>query len=82
MGAYNSKLVEDYQTHSNESFEYNLYSWEHTKPKNWDYYNGKRFFKISRSLYPNEFERGLIYGYTYVPQYHYTTFLQEEEDDE
>ena len=53
MGAYNSKLLLDFQPHSNSSYEYNLHAWEKTKPKNWDYYNGKRFFKISRSLYPN-----------------------------
>ena len=80
MGAYPSKLVEDFQPHSNSSYEYNLHEWQYTKPKNWDYYNGKRFFKISRSLYPDQYERGVLYGYSYLPQYHYTTFLQDDED--
>ncbi len=34
--------------------------------KNFDYYNGKRFTKVSRSLYPY-YNRGLIYGYYYFP---------------
>ena len=48
MGAYNSKLLLDFPPNQNESFEYNLHSWEHTKPKNVQYYTGERFFKIPR----------------------------------
>ena len=80
MGAYNSKLLLDFQPNQNESIEYNIHSWMHTKPKNVQYYTGERFFKIPRHFYPDQFQRGLIYGYTYVPQYHYTTFLQDDED--
>ena len=32
--------------------------------KNFDYYNGNRFFKISRKNY-REYSRGYIYGYYY-----------------
>ena len=81
MGAYQStRILQDFQPNQNESFEYNLHSWMHTKPKNVQYYTGERFFKISRSLYPDQYERGVLYGYSYLPQYNYTNFLQDDED--
>ena len=49
--------------------------------KNVDYYfSNKRFTKISRKLYPNDYERGIIYGYTEKqnPIDHY----REKEDEE
>jgi dipeptidase len=83
MGAYQStRILQDFQPNQNESFEYNIHTWMNTKPKNWDYYNGTRFFKISRSLYPDQYERGVLYGYSYLPQYHYTTFLQDDGDED
>ena len=82
MGAYQSKLVEDFQPNQNESFEYNIHTWMKTKPKNVQYYTGERFFKISRSLYPNEFQRGLIYGYSYLPQYHYTNYIEDDNSED
>ena len=82
MGAYNSKLLVDFQPNSNSSFEYNLHKWEKTKPKNLEYYTGKRFFKISRSLYPQQFERGYLYGYSYLPQYHYTNYIDDDNSED
>jgi hypothetical protein len=80
MGQYNSKYeLQDFQTNQNQSEEYNLYEWQHTKPKNVQYYTGERFFKIPRHFYPDQFQRGLIYGYTYIPQYHYTNYIDEED---
>jgi len=82
MGAYNSRLLLDFQPNQNESFEYNIHAWEKTKPKNVQYYTGERFFKISRSLYPEQYQRGVLYGYSYLPQYHYANFIQDDDDDE
>jgi len=56
--------------------------------KNVDYYfSNKRFTKISRKLYPNDYERGIIYGYTEKPNpidfnRHYTHYIEEEKEDE
>jgi hypothetical protein len=80
MGSYNS--VEDFQPNENQSMEYSLHIWNKQAPKNWDYYTGTRFFKISRSLYPDQYERGVIYSYSYLPQYHYSNFIQEDDEDE
>ena len=82
MGAYPSKILEDFQPNQNSSYEYSIYEWQHTKPKNVQYYTGERFFKIPRHLYPDQFQRGIIYGYSYLPQYHYATFLQDDEEED
>ena len=57
-------LATDYQYNRNFSVKYGISEWTNFAPKNADYYNGKRFFRISRSLYP-QFDRGLLWGYTY-----------------
>lgn len=38
------------------------------KPKNSEYYSGKRFVKVPRFLYP-QYTRGFLYGYTIDPNY-------------
>tara|TARA_Y100001963_G_scaffold103375_1_gene142276 strand:+ start:1104 stop:1355 length:252 start_codon:yes stop_codon:yes gene_type:complete len=64
MGLSNTKyIMEDAMPHQ---FSYNrclkLSAWDYHNPKNFDYYSGERFCKISRSLYP-QYTRGYIYGY-------------------
>ena len=64
MGQQNTKLcLEDAMPHQ---FEWNrrlkLSAWDYHNPKNFDYYTGERFFKISRRFYP-QYTRGYIYGY-------------------
>lgn len=81
MGQYISKddlrILED---SSYYSFPYNsqlkLSAWSGHNSKNFDYYNGNRFCKISRRHYP-EYTRGYIYGYWYSPME-----IIEEEDSE
>jgi len=69
MGAYISsedlRILED---SSYYSFPYNsqlkLSAWSGHNAKNFDYYNGNRFCKISRRHYP-EYTRGILFGYWY-----------------
>lgn len=37
--------------------------WDDISGKNFKYYSGERFFKISRRYYTNDFQRGYIFGY-------------------
>ena len=46
-----------------------------TKPKNADYYNGKRFFKTSRAMYP-QYTHGWLFGY-YVDDSYFQRILYE-----
>lgn len=81
MGAYISsedlRILED---SSYYSFPYNsqlkLSAWSGHNAKNFDYYNGNRFCKISRRHYP-EYTRGIVWGYWYAP-----IETIEEEDSE
>lgn len=83
MGNYltrqDEKILED---SSYYKFPYNpelrLSAWSGYNAKNYDYYSGKRFTKVSRSLY-SSYSRGLIYGYYYFP---YETEIQEEDDED
>ena len=66
-----------------------LYTFDtYQSTKNVDYYcSNKRFTKISRKLYPNDYERGLIFGYTEKPNpidfnRHYTHYIEDEEERE
>ena len=80
MGSYNSRYeLEDFEPHSNQSYEYNLHAWEHTKPKNFDYYFNRQTTKISRKYYP-QYEKGLIYGYN--NKVHYTNFIDEYNNED
>ena len=50
--------------------------------KNIDFYfSNKRFTKISRKLYPNDYERGKIYGYT-EKHNPIDFYIEEEKEDE
>jgi hypothetical protein len=68
MGAYLSKEDLELIDSSYYNFPYNkdlkMSCWEKYNAKNFNYYNGKRFFKISRKHY-SCYTRGLIYGYYY-----------------
>jgi hypothetical protein len=64
-----------------------LYSFDtYQSTKNVDYYfSNKRFTKISRKLYPNDYERGLLWGYTEKQNpidcnRHYTHYIEDEEE--
>lgn len=89
MGQYISKddlrILED---SSYYSFPYNsqlkLSAWSGHNSKNFDYYNGNRFCKISRRHYP-EYTRGYIYGYWYAPEpipNGYNPIEEEEEEEQ
>ena len=81
MGNYISRddlrILED---SSYYHFPYNndlkLSAWFGYNAKNFDYYNGNRFCKISRRHYP-EYTRGVVWGYWYNP----IETIQEEEED-
>ena len=54
--------VLDYSVNRNYSKEHHISEWEEIPVKNSEYYDGTRFFKVSRSLYPS-YTKGWIYGY-------------------
>ena len=56
--------LEYYYVNYPYSNKHKLSAWEvYDKPKNFDYYfTDKRFTKISRGLYSNDYEKGYIYG--------------------
>jgi len=66
MGGIEAKMMEDFA--ENDSG---------TKPKNWEYYNGTRFFKVGRSNYP-QYIHGFWYGY-YKDDEYYEKILYESE---
>ena len=56
--------LEHYYMNFPYSNKHKLSAWEtYDRPKNFDYYfTDKRFTKISRGLYANDYESGYIYG--------------------
>ena len=71
MGQYIShddlKILEDSSYyHFPYSKELELSAWFGYNAKNFDYYNGNRFFKISRKYYP-DYTRGILWGYWHNP---------------
>lgn len=46
------------------------YIWTDKGTKNFDYYNKKRFTKISRKYYPHLYTNGYIYGRYYNDNYY------------
>ena len=56
-------VVTDVVYNRNFSQQHNVSEWTKFRPKNDDYYNGSRFFRVSRSLYPY-YNRGLLWGYS------------------
>lgn len=89
MGQYISKedfgILEDssyYQFPYNK--ELGLSVWNGYKMnKNYDYYTGKRNFKVSRGLYTS-YTRGWIYGYYYNPDdvYSFVDAYDADSDDD
>lgn len=63
MGTTPSRfMVLDWSVERQFSQEHNISEWEEFEPKNTEYYEGTRFFKVSKSLYP-QYTRGWLYGY-------------------
>jgi len=56
-------VVEDFAINRHLSQIHNLTEWDNVGDKNFKYYNGERFFKISRKHYPKRFTRGWLWGY-------------------
>ena len=56
--------LEYYYVNYPYSNKHKLSAWEvYDKPKNFDYYfTDKRFTKISRGLYVNDFDKGYLFG--------------------
>jgi hypothetical protein len=54
--------VIDYSANRQHSTEHRIDEWEDIPPKNNEYYDGTRFFKVPRHLYPS-YTRGWLYGY-------------------
>jgi len=82
MGQYISRddlrILEDssyYHFPYNKSLE--LSAWYGYNAKNFDYYNGNRFCKISRKHYP-EYTRGYLFGYWYNP----IETIEEDKEEE
>jgi len=82
MGNNKSRFeVIDYAEKRNYSKKYNISEWETIEPKNSEYYDGTRFFKVSRSLYPS-YTKGWIYGYDEDADYWKDLFYIENENYE
>ena len=68
MGNYFTKedldLIDSSYYHMPYSKELQLSCWESYNAKNYKYYTGERFFKISRKNY-RDYSKGIIYGYYY-----------------
>lgn len=80
MGQVRSQLyLEDFAAVRNESKQHKITEWDTNPPKNLNYYNGQRFFKVSRDLYP-QYKRGWIFGYTIDPDYYKNILYDESED--
>lgn len=67
MGNYlikHERELEYYYMNYPYSNKHKLSAWEtYDHPKNFDYYfTDKRFTKISRGLYANDYEKGWLYG--------------------
>ena len=56
--------LENYYMNFPYSNKHKLSAWEtYDKPKNFDYYfTDKRFTKISRGLYTNDYDKGYLFG--------------------
>jgi len=65
MGSEVSKLETDTNGFNrNFSAEHKISAWIGLPPKNADYYNGQRFFKVSKDHY-RCYQKGYIYGHSY-----------------
>jgi len=85
MGAYQSQdILEDFAAVRNESKEHKITEWDTNPPKNLNYYNGQRFFKVSRDLYP-QYKKGWLYplfGYSIDPDYYKNILYSTDESEE
>lgn len=59
----NPKTVEEFSINRNLSKIHSITEWDNMMKDNYKYYNGERFFKISRRFYKYRYTRGWIYGY-------------------
>lgn len=67
MGATETKaMVQDFALNDSE-----------TRPKNWQYYNGERFFRVGRSQYP-QYKHGYLFGY-YLDDTYFQRILYESD---
>ena len=73
MGAEQSHVSVDPDAfHRNFSIEHSISMWDKTPPKNSEYYDGKRFFKVGKDKY-TRYTPGYLYGWT---------DKEEDEDDD
>jgi len=79
MGSYYSSDLEmqDYD-HTRQNYPY---CWKRIGSKNFDYWNGKRYTKISRGFYPHLYSNGYLWGRVYNPEY-YRKLGWEYDDEE
>jgi hypothetical protein len=81
MGNYFTKeeldIIDSSVYHMPYSKDLQISCWEKYNSKNWKYYSGERFFKISRKNY-RDYQRGYCYGYYYNGD----SYVSENEDDE
>ena len=82
MGNYFTKeeldLIDSSYYYMPYSKELQLSCWSSYNAKNYDYYNGKRFFKVSRKYY-SDYSRGIIFGYYYNGDGYVSEDYDEEE---
>jgi len=82
MGNYLSRedqeLIDSSIYHFPYSKDLKLSCWSTYNSKNFDYYNGKRFFKISRKNY-RDYSRGYVFGYYYNGDGYVSEDYDEEE---
>ena len=72
--------VIDWSVNRNVSQEHRISAWQEMEPKNAEYYDGTRFFKVSRGLYPS-YQKGWLYGYNQDTDYWYDTLIVPVDDD-
>lgn len=70
--------VLDWSPERNYSREHRISEWNELEPKNAEYYDGQRFFTVSRNLYP-DYSRGWIYGYDQDPDYWHRVLTADED---
>ena len=81
MGQYFTKEELDLIDSSYYHFPYNkdlqMSCWESYNAKNYKYYTGERFFKISRKNY-RDYQRGYVYGFYYNGD----GYVEDDDDEE
>lgn len=64
----------------NFSREHGISAWEGVPPKNAEYYNGERFFKVGKDKY-SCYERGWLYGHNYKGESQDNDNMLESEEE-